>query len=474
MPKKKDVSLEKKIPSFRYALFTLMVLASFLILGIVKYSAPLSIMMFLAWLIINLLAYPLGYRYSDLETRAIDTIKNSLQAVIIMLSVGALISSWIASGTVPSIIYYGLKIVSPKYYLVTALLLSALVSTFTGTSWGTLGTLGVALLGVGRGLGIPAGMIAGALISGSWFGDKLSPLSDTTNFASSVMGVDLITHIKHMLYTSIPSLVTSAVIFLFLGFKVSANQSSLHLIDEISAGLSGNFKIGLITLIPMAIVIILLLKQRPPAQSILIGAASGMVLAIFYQGFSPELVLQSAVSGFSHDFGNDFLSDLLNRGGMNTMNSTVQALIFTTGIGGMLREMGIVSVLVERFAGKLNSTFQLIASGIFVSYLSIALTGSHMFATIMVQSTMLDLYKKNGLKPENASRICEDCGTIGVTIIPWGVTAIFIVDTLGIPFSQFAPYAFFCYLSPIFNLLSGLTGFGIARYSEEEMLEINV
>ena len=464
----------KKAPSFGYSACTLAILAIFMVVGLRILKAPLNVVAFLAWLLVNLLALKLGYKYVELEKIALDTVRNSLQAVVIMLAVGALIGTYIASGTVPMIIYYGLKIVNARFFLVTALLLCSLVSMCTGTSWGTMGTIGVALLGVGAGLGVPVGMAAGAIISGSWFGDKLSPLSDTTNFAAGVMGVNVMTHVRHMFYTTIPSLAASAVIFLFMGFHVSGTTANFKLIDQISSGLSSNFHLGIITLFPMALVVFLLLRKKAPAQSILIGVVSAMLIAVFYQHFDTSTVFTSFYNGFAGKFKQDYLITLLNRGGMNSMNSTVQVVIFTTGIGGMIREMGVIRVLVTEFSKKIKSTLGLVASAMGVSYLSIGLTGSHMFAAIMVQSTMLDLFKSKGLKPENASRICEDCGTLGVTLIPWGVTAIFIMNTFNISFSAYAPYAVFCYLCPIMSLICGATGWGIARYSDEEMKQISM
>lgn len=464
---------EKKIPEFGYAIIILLTLAAILVYGLSVLKAPLAVIMFITWIVVNLFAIRLGYKYKELEKIAINQVGHSLQSVVIMLAVGMLISSWIASGTVPTIIYYGLKIINPDYYLVTTLVICAIVSMFTGTSWGTIGTVGVALLGIGISMGIHPGMIAGALISGSWFGDKLSPLSDTTNFQSGVMGVPLMTHVKHMLYTTVPSFIVSGILFFILG-RGNAASFDDSVITQITGQLDSFFKISFITLIPLIVVIVLLIMQRPASQSILIGAILGMALAIFYQGFDAKMVIGSGLTGFNYEFNDEFFNKLLNRGGMDSMTRTIQALIFTTGLGGMLREMDILKVIVEPISKKIKSDFALIFSGIFVTYLSIALTGSHMFASIMVQSTMLDLYKKNGLKPENASRITEDCGTLGVTLIPYGVTALFIVDTLGIDFATFFPYTFFCFLCPIFNLLCGLTGIGIARYTEEEMREMNL
>ena len=343
---------------------------------------------------------------------------------------------------------------------------------YTGTSWGTMGTVGIALLGVGTGLGIPVGMTAGAIISGSWFGDKLSPLSDTTNFAAAVMGIDVVKHAKHMCYTTIPALVASAVVFLFLGNSVAQTQGvSLEGIEEISTALQANFKVGLIPLIPMAVVIIMLLMQRAPAQSILIGVVTAIFIAVLYQGEDAGFVLKAFYSGYNKTFDQPFLTTLLNRGGMTCMNPTIQALIFTTGIGGMIREMGLVKILFTTIAGKIKSTLGLVATSMCISYASVAATGSHMFAAIMVQSTMLDLFKAKGLKPENVSRICEDCGTIGVTLIPYGVTATFIISTLGVSFAEYVPYAVFCFFCPLMSLICGATGFGMARYKEGEAVE---
>lgn len=464
---------EKRTPSLAYSLLTLFSLVIFLVVGMRVWGAPLNVIMFLAWMLLSLLSLKLGYTYSELEKTALGAVQNGLKSIVIMLAVGTLIAVFTASGTVPTIIYYGIKIMNPKYYLLSALILCSVVSLCTGTSWGTMGTIGVALLCIGSGLGIPAGITAGAIISGSWFGDKLSPLSDTTNFASAVMGVDLMTHVKHMLYTTVPAYVVTAIIFLVLGFKVSSSQVDFALIEEISVALKSNFKISLITLIPMIVVITMLLMRKDPAQSILSGVIVGIVIAIFYQGAEPAFVFNSCLKGYSREFDNELLTKLLkDLGGMNSMNSTIQLIIFTTGVGGIIRELGIIKVIASRFSQKIKTVGGLVAATICISYLSIGLTGSHCFAAIMVQSTMLELFRAKGLKPENLSRICEDCGTIGVTIIPWGVTAVFIMNTLKVPFAEYAPYAFFCYLCPIFSLLCGITGIGMAKYTEEELIEL--
>ena len=386
----KESVLEKKRPSFAYSVLLLITLAIMLVVGLTILKAPLAVVMFVAWLVVDAFAIKLGYSYKELEHIGIKQVGKSLQSVVIMLAVGVLISSWIAAGTVPTIIYYGLKIINPKYYLATTLIICAIVSMFTGTSWGTIGTVGVALLGIGISMGINPGMIAGALISGSWFGDKLSPLSDTTNFQSGVMGVPLITHVKHMLYTTVPAVIISLIIFFILGSGQTVN-ADINSIKAVGDSLEKFFIISPITLIPLIVVVVLLVKQRPASQSILIGGVLGMILAIFYQKFDASLVLNSALKGFSYDFNDEFLNTLLNRGGMDSMTRTIQALIFTTALGGMIRDMDILNVIIEPIGEKLNSTFSLILSAMFVAYLSIALTGSHMFAAIMVQSTMLDL-----------------------------------------------------------------------------------
>lgn len=464
---------EKSTPSFAYSLLILFSFAAFLVIGMRVLGAPLNVVMFLAWMLLVLLSLKLGYTYSELEGKAIEAVQNGLKSILIMLAVGALIAVFAASGTVPTIIYYGIKLMNPRFYLLSTLILCSIVSLCTGTSWGTIGTVGVALLCIGSGLGIPAGITGGAIISGAWFGDKLSPLSDTTNFASAVMGVDLMTHVKHMLYTTVPAYIVSAIIYLVIGFKVTTTHVDFQLINEISLGLASSFKISVFTLIPMIVVVVMLLMRKDPVQSILSGVIVGIFIAIFYQGVTPEFVFNSCLKGYSREFDNELLTKLLNDlGGMNSMNSTIQLIILTMGIGGMIKELGFIKVIASKFSQKIKSVGGLVAATIGISYLSIGLTGSHCFSAIMVETTMKDVFKSKGLKPENLSRVCEDCGTIGVTIIPWGVTAVFIINTLKIPFAEYAPYAFFCYLCPIFSLLCGITGIGMAKYTKEELLEL--
>lgn len=460
-------------PTLGYSLLTLATVIGFTCIGIMVWGAPLNVMMFLNWLVISALAYKLGYTYDDLETSALNTLRTSFQSIIILFAVGGLIGTWIASGTVPTIIYYGLKIMSAKYFLFTTLIFCSMVSVSTGTSWGTLGTVGVALMGIGAGLGVPMGMTAGAIISGAWFGDKMSPLSDTTNFASAIVGTNVMTHVKHMMYTTGPAYLLTSIIFLGMGFMGDVGQMDYTLINEISSAIEGTFNLGIIPFIPMVVVIYLFVSRKSPAMSILIGAVMGIVLAIFYQNMESSIAFKSLYSGYNGSFDTEFLTKLLNRGGIKSMLGTAVTMIFTIGLGGMMREIGVIQVIVESLSKKIKTSGGLVFAAMSVNYLSQMLTGSHYFAAVMTNSTMLNLFKSKRLKPENVSRVIEDCGTIGGTLIPWSVTAAYVMTTIDIPFAEYAPYALLCYLTPIFTLISGITGFGMAKYEDNEIVELS-
>lgn len=464
-----ETTKQYKTPSFAYSAFVLIALAAVTFIGMKFFGASLNVVMFLNWLLMTVLAIPLGFRYDDLEKKASESLSGVLTTLFIIFAIGGLIGTWMASGTVPAIIYHGMNIMNAKFFLPAALILCSIVSVATGTSWGTLGTMGVALVGIGAGLGIPAGMTAGAAICGAWFGDKVSPLSDTTNFTAAVVGAPLMTHIKHMMYTTGPAYILTALIFTVLGFRVSMDSTmDVSLIAQTQGGIAANFHLGFPVLIPILIVFIMLLMRKNPTISLLAGSLAGIVVAIVYQGSATASAFNSLYNGFSGTFDNEFLTSLLNRGGIVSMLGTCMTIIFCVGIGGMMKEMGVIHVIVKELSKLIRSTGSLILISEFIGYISQMLSGSHYFADVMLQSTMLDIYKAKRLKPENLSRVMEDCNTIGGTMIPWSSTALYIVGTLGISFTEYIPFVFLCYLTPIMGLICGFTGWGIARYKDGE------
>lgn len=457
----------KRKPTLGSALGILITLITVFVLGMQLYNVKLQTLLLLGWLIIIPFGIRLGHSYEELEKEAFSTVGKGLQALMILLSVGALVGAWIGAGTVPTLLYYGLKVINPKFFLVSVLLFSSVVSLATGTSWGTIGTAGIAMMGIGAGLGIPAGMTAGAVISGAVFGDKMSPLSDSTNLAPAVAGTDLITHIKHMVYTTAPAYVISAIVFLILGFKYGSGSSDINQVNEILRALDGIFNIGIIALLPAILVMVLLLMKKPPIPSMLVGSIAGVLVAIFYQGQDISIAFSYLYSGFHGDFGNMFMDKLLNRGGITSMLGMAATMIFALGLGGLLNYTGILTSILDAVSKKIRSTGALVASTMFVSYFANAIGASMTFAAVITGSLMRPLYEKFKLKPENLSRIIEDAGTLGAVLIPWNLSALFIVGTLQVSYIEYVPFCLLSFLTPVISLIYGFTGITMKTYDSD-------
>ncbi|MDD4569262.1 MAG: Na+/H+ antiporter NhaC [Tepidanaerobacteraceae bacterium] len=455
-------------PSFGYASGTMLVIIVFMLVGIVGFKVPLQMMFFLSWLIVIPVCMKLGYSFEELEEAAYSMIKKALQPMVILLTVGAMIGAWIASGTVPTIIYGGLKVITPQFFLLTALLLCSITSIATGTSWGTMGTTGLAMVGIGTGLGIPVGITAGAVICGAYFGDKMSPLSDSTVLAPAVSGAKLMDHIKHMLYTTTPAYLISAILFTIIGFKYAGRSLDYENINSILNAINMHFKIGIIPVIPAIVLITLLVMKRPAVTSILIGAVAGAVVAIVYQGVDIGQTLTFMYNGFQISSGDGFIDTLLNRGGVMSMAGNVNLFLFSFGFAGMMKEAGMLDAILAPLTKKINSVFSLVGVTAIISYASNAIGGSMSFAAIMAGTLMSPLYKEYKLKPENLSRCIEDFGTLGAVLIPWNGNAVFASTMLGATPGQFVPYCFLNYLCPIISLFYAKTGIAMTKFDNFE------
>lgn len=467
------MTTNKQKPTLLYAIIVLLSLVAFLTIGMVHFGIKLQVMMFLSWMVIAAFSVKLGISYNELENGAYDMVRKAMQAILLMAAVGVLIGSWVASGTVPTLIYAGLKIISPKYFLITTLVFCSFVSLATGSSWGTLGTAGIAMVGIGAGLGIPEGMTAGAVISGAYFGDKMSPLSDSTNLAAASAGTNLFTHIKQMLYTTLPAYIISMVLFLIFGFKYGADKMDYSQANEITSSLAQLFHIGIIPLLPAILVLAFLMKGKSPVLSVLVGSVAGMAVAIFYQGYDVNSAFSFLWGGYKGEFDSFFLNKLLNRGGITSMLGVIALMIFALGLGGMLRVTGILEVLLEGIASKIKSLASLVASTMIISYVTSMISGSMALAAVMTGTLMGPLFEERDLKPENLSRIIEDTGTLGAPLIPWSTNGLFAINTLQVSWIAFAPYCFLNYLTPIFSLIYGFTGFSMVKYDKKDITKIS-
>ena len=463
---------EKTTMSFGMAMLAMGLIVIFMVIGLLMYSVSLPVLLFLSWLIVVPFAARVGVEYSELQDGAFEMIRRGMEAILIIISVGALTGAWIASGTVPGLIYAGLKVMSPRFFLITTLFLCSMVSLATGTSWGTIATAGIACMGIGEGLGIPAGITAGAVICGAYFGDKMSPLSDTTNMCPAIAGTDIITHIKHMMYTTVPAYIISAVIFFVLGIKHGSGTADMSNVQVLMDSISQIYNVGFVIFIPAVIVLGLLAMKQSPVTSILFGAVAGVVVAVLYQGIPMEEAAATLYNGFSGEFGNDFLNNLLNRGGISSMLQLATIMIVGLGLGGMLRASGILPAIVDKLTDYIKTVGSLVLNTALICIFCNAVGGSQSFAHVMTGTLMQPLFRKFRLKPENLSRELEDVGTMVAPLIPWTGSGVYCATMLQVPWSAFAPYCFLNYLAPIISVIYGFTGFSMKEYTDEEIKEL--
>lgn len=455
-------------PKFWEALIPIIVLIGTLFIGILIFDASPHIPLVIAAVIAALMALKIGLKWTDVEKGFIDTIQMSMQAIIILMIVGSLIGSWILSGTVPTMIYYGLKILSPGIFLVATVLICGIVALATGSSWTTAGTVGIALMGVGMGLEIPVSMIAGAIISGAYFGDKLSPLSDTTNLAPAMAGSNLFDHIKHMLYTTTPSLIITLILFGILGLKFAGKELDVSQINIILDGLNTNFNINLSLLIPPLIVIILAVKKFPAIPGLIIGVVCGSILATIAQGANFGDILTVLNDGFAIESGVEVVDELLNRGGMQSMMYTVSLIICAMSFGGIMEKAGFLGVIAEKLLRFAVNTGSLVLVTI-VSCIFVNILAGDQYLSIVVPGRMYkDEYEKRGLDPVNLSRALEDSGTLTSPLVPWNTCGAFMSTTLGIATITYLPFCFLNLINPIISIIYGYSGITIKKLEAPE------
>ena len=387
-----------------------------------------------------------------------------------------IIGVWIASGTVPTLIYYGLTLLSPQIFLAAAMVLCSVVSLSLGTSWGTVGTVGLALMGIGAGFDIPVYWTAGAVVSGAFFGDKISPLSDTTNLAPAVTGTDVFSHIKNMMPTTIPSMLIAFFIYLVAGFTlIDGDGASFEKINAITTALDANFTISAWLLLPALLVIVLAVKRMPPIPSLFAGVLAGAVAAMITQGAGIHQLLTFANSGYSIDTGISTIDSLLNRGGIQSMMWTISLVLIALGFGGALEKTGcleaIIAAIMTRIKGFKGVQTAAVCTSISTNlvagdpYLSIALPG-RMYAPI---------YRGMGYSTLNLSRAIEEGGTLISPLIPWNAGGAFVISALGLGIADghvenllYIPLAFACWLSPVIGLIYAQTGLFSPKATEEE------
>jgi NhaC family Na+:H+ antiporter len=424
----------------------------------------------------SIIAVRHGATWSDIERSAGAKIADVLPALLILLSIGLLIATWVLSGTIPFLVYWGVRLVRPEYLLLTAFLATATMSLCTGTSWGSAGTIGVALMGMAAALGAPLGATAGAVVSGAYFGDKMSPLSDSTNIAAIGADAPLYAHIRHMLYTAVPSFIAALAVYALAARLAPIPGGALpESATTLLAELDRVFDLGLLVLLPPLVVVFSILRRTPAVLAITLSSLVALVIGVLLQGFTLQTALGAAVAGFRTpmvaDTGADpaalgaAFSTLVQRGGLYSMATTLVVIIAAFLLAAAMDVAGALALLIDRMLAAVRSVFGLIAATMTAGATMIALTSHGGVTSLVIGGLFQRAYRDRALDTVNLSRSIEDSVTITEPLMPWTVSAVFMATTLGVATTDYAPWAVFCYGGPIFSLLIAalyrVTGFGI-------------
>ncbi|MFZ5515273.1 MAG: Na+/H+ antiporter NhaC [Candidatus Zhuqueibacterota bacterium] len=452
----------KRKPTFFEALLPLNFIALFLGIGYGIFRLNAEILLIAAAFVSGLIALRLGYTWRELEEGIVVSISKAMPAMLIVICVGLLIGSWIACGTIPMLVYYGLKTISPKLFLVTACFVCSVISALTGTSWGTVGTMGVAFMGIAQGMGIPLAQAAGAIVAGSYFGDKISPFSDTTNLAPIAAKSNLFDHIKHMLWTTTPAWIIGLVVYYFLGRSFDSGILKSDQMDLISNTIQTHFHFHWLLLLPPIGILYFAIRKKPTIPGMLIVTLLATILALIFQDITLKQVATAITIGYESRTGVESVDNLFSRGGMAGMMHVTLIAFCAFSFAGIVQKAGMLDVILDRLLKVARSTGALIAA-VVSSCIAVALmTGSSFLSILIPGELFAPAFRARGLAAKNLSRTTEDSGTVVVPLIPWSMAGVFMAGTLDVPTTAYAPWAIMCYLGLIFALIYGFTGFAIA------------
>ena len=441
----------------------------------------LIVAMALAALCAGLIARSRGAGWADIQAAAGAKIADVLPAILILLSIGVLLGAWMFSGTIPLMVVTGIALIDPGYIALTAFIGTALMSIMTGTSWGSAGTLGVAFIATAEAMGLPLAPVAGAVVSGAYFGDKLSPLSDTTNVAAIAAHVPVFSHIRHMLWTAVPSFILAGLVYALAGlFGSGGDAATPQTAQATSTALADLFRLDAFALLPVALAIGGIAFRQPPALVILASSALALILGIAVQGWAAGDAARVVMGGFdvsmtgtAPDTLPAALPGLLNRGGLASMGQTLIFIITAFVLAGAMETSGALARLMQALLSAVRSTFSLIAATLAAGATFVAITSHAGVTALIVGELFRPAYRDRGLAGENLSRSIEDSVTLVEPLLPWTVSALFMAATLGVPTLDYAPWALFCLGGPVFSLLiaafAGVWGKGIRRLPEPDL-----
>ncbi|MBQ3291337.1 MAG: Na+/H+ antiporter NhaC [Mogibacterium sp.] len=461
---------EIKKPKLYHALISLLGLVAVMVIGIVIFGADPHIPMFIGVIIASIMAMVLGYKWSDIEGMMIDGISKAMQSVLILAIVGMMIGAWLLSGTIPTMIYYGLKLLSPKVFLIATVLICSITSLATGTSWGTMGTMGLALIGIGAGLGMPVGPTAGAVISGAYFGDKMSPLSDTTNLAPAMAGTDVFTHVKYMLKPTLIAYTIALVFFGVYGFTHAASGT----VDDSQAviimdGIKNSFNVNPLLLLPPLIVILAIALKIPAIPGITLGFIAAAILApIFQPGVSFDNILDASLNGFVCETEIESLNSLLSSGGLLSMAFSILMVLIAMMYGGIMEGSGQMETIINALLKVVRGPAALIGATEVTAFFANAVMAEQYISILIPGRMFAPAYREKGIHPKSLSNALESAGTVTSCLIPWNTCGVFIATTLKITTAQYAPWAVFNYTMPLITFLLAFAGITATKMTAEE------
>ena len=456
---KKETTRETQKPGMGFGILAMAVIMASIVIGI-KSNLGTQMSVFVGSVVTVAISMLAKTKWEDIQKLSLENLSNCGVPLMILALVGMLVGIWMIGGTLPTLIYYGLKFISPHAIVPLTFLLCALTSVFTGTSFGSIATMGLAMYGIGINMGIPGAVIAGAVVSGSYFGDKMSPMSDTTNVAPAMAGTDLYSHIGSMLYTTVPATLMTLVLYVVIGFKYSGNAYDLSAIKLMQDTLAANYHINLICMIPLALVLILAAFKVPSILAMGIAAVFSVVIAAVTQGAAVNEIMSTALNGYVSTTGVDMVDTILTRGGIHSMIGTISIIFFSSFMAGGLRASGILDIFEKLLLKVVKSVKSLVVSTLVFGWGMVMMTGNQMLGIIVPGKTMGRLYDELGVDRKVLSRSLEDSATIGSSIIPWSSAAAYITGVLGVGLN-YIPFALLCYIVPIFSILCAFTGVGI-------------
>jgi NhaC family Na+:H+ antiporter len=452
-----------KQPSFGFASIVILTIAGLLVSGLLVLHLDMHMLLIACLIIVVLASLYLGHRWDAIQEAIIEGVGKGMAALLFFILIGMAVGAWIASGTVPALIYYGMNILTPMFFLPAGLIIASIASLATGSSWTTAATVGVALMGIGAGMGIPAPLVAGMVVSGAYFGDKMSPLSDTTNLAPAVAGTDIFSHINAMLYTTVPAYIISLVLFYIFGLKYADASLDVSQIETVRAVIAENFSMNIIVLLPVLVVLGLSVFKFPAIPSMILGILTAIPIALFLQGATLSGTLGVLNDGFKIETTSKLVNTLLNRGGVQSMMWTMSLAFIALALGGALAKSKLLTVLFAKIIEKVHRARYYPGMTIITGTLANGLVGEQYMAIVLTNELYKESYKKKGLQPRMLSRNLEEGGTITSNFFPWSTCGAFMFGALGVYNFAYLPYAFFNLSNVALGILLPILGLTILR-----------